>query len=77
MVAVVVSAYPSHAEEWLDVELPALDKDEILLEQLNRGNGSSFPGAITQEWDWTAMSQADLMHHALPVLRTLDKINSL
>ena len=69
MVAVVVSAYPSHAEKWLDVELPALDKDEILLEQLNRGNASSFPGAITQEWDWTAMSQADLMHHALPVLR--------
>lgn len=52
--------------QWLNVDLPPLDRDEINAER-TRQPDSEGP-SIGSDWDWTTMTQADLMQHALPVL---------
>ena len=50
----------------LNVDLPPLDRDEINAERTRQPD--SEEATIGSDWDWTTMTQADLMQHALPVL---------
>ena len=52
--------------QWLNVELPELDQDEINAERTRQRRGE-VP-SIGEAWDWTTMTQADLMREAVPVL---------
>lgn len=52
--------------QWLNVELPELDQDEINAERTRQRRGEA--PSIGEAWDWTTMTQADLMREAVPVL---------
>ena len=64
--ALVVLTPLAAGAQWLNVDLPPLDRDEINAER-TRQPDSEEP-SIGSDWDWTTMTQADLMQHALPVL---------
>ena len=62
----IVLAPLAAGAQWLNVDLPPLDRDEINAER-TRQPDTEEP-SIGSDWDWTTMTQADLMQHALPVL---------
>ena len=59
-------AIGAHGQQWLNVELPALDMDEINAERTRKRTAET--PSIEDAWDWTTMTQADLMREAAPVL---------
>ena len=63
--AMALGSVAAHGQ-WLNVELPALDRDEIDAER-TRQRTVETP-SIDDAWDWTTMTQADLMREAMPVL---------
>lgn len=64
--ALIVLTPLAAGAQWLNVDLPPLDRDEMNAERMRQpdSEGASIGG----DWDWTTMTQADLMQHALPVL---------
>jgi len=62
---IVLTPLAAYAQ-WLNVDLPPIDRDEMNAERMRQPDSDG--ASIGSDWDWTTMTQADLMQHALPVL---------
>ena len=54
----------------MDVVTPKLDKAAVRAErEWQRENAWTGPEVVSPEWNWLTMTQADLLAHAIPLLR--------